>query len=79
MLLSKKNGKLVLMVRETPLHKGHLDLMRRAADMGAHIVPPIPSFYHMPQTIDDIINQSVGKVLDYLDIDHNLFKRWEGA
>ncbi|MDP6593531.1 MAG: UbiX family flavin prenyltransferase [Candidatus Marinimicrobia bacterium] len=75
----KEKRKLVLMVRETPLHKGHLDLMRRAADMGAHIVPPIPSFYHMPQTIDDIINQSVGKVLDYLDIDHNLFKRWEGA
>lgn len=75
----KEKRKLVLMVRETPLHKGHLDLMRRAADMGAHIIPPIPSFYHMPQTIDDIINQSVGKVLDYMGIDHNLFKRWQGA
>ncbi len=72
----KEKRKLVLMVRETPLHKGHLKLMTDAADMGAHILPPIPSFYHQPRTIDDIINQTVGKIFDYFGIAHNLFRRW---
>ncbi len=74
----KEGRKLVLMVRETPLHKGHLRLMTMAADMGAHILPPIPSFYHQPKTIQDIIDQSIGKVFDYLCIEHELFRRWEG-
>ncbi len=74
----KEKRKLVLVVRETPLHKGHLRLMTMAADMGAHILPPIPSFYHAPKTIDDIINQTIGKIFDYLSIDHDLFKRWSG-
>ncbi len=74
----KEKRKLVLVVRETPLHKGHLRLMTMAADMGAHILPPIPSFYHAPKTIDDIINQTIGKIFDYLSIDHDLFKRWAG-
>jgi len=74
----KEKRKLVLMVRETPLHKGHLRLMTLAADMGAHILPPVPSFYHQPKTIDDIIDQTVGKIFDYLGIEHNLFKRWSG-
>lgn len=60
----KEKRKLVLVVRETPLHKGHLKLMMKAADNGAHILPPVPSFYHYPKTIDDIINQTVGKILD---------------
>jgi 4-hydroxy-3-polyprenylbenzoate decarboxylase len=72
----KEKRKLVLMVRETPLHKGHLRLMTMAADMGAHILPPIPSFYHHPKTIDDIIDQTVGKIFDYFGIAHNLFERW---
>ena len=72
----KEKRKLVLMVRETPLHKGHLRLMTMAADMGAHILPPIPSFYHHPKTIDDIIDQTVGKIFDYFGITHNLFQRW---
>jgi len=72
----KEKRKLVLVVRETPLHKGHLRLMTMAADMGAHILPPVPSFYHFPKTIDDIINQTIGKILDYIGIEHNLFKRW---
>ncbi len=72
----KEKRKLVLLVRETPLHKGHLNLMSMAADMGAHILPPIPSFYHHPKTIDDIIHQTIGKVFDYFGIEHNLFKRW---
>lgn len=74
----KEKRKLVLMIRETPLHTGHLKLMTMAADMGAHILPPIPSFYHDPKTIDDIIDQTVGKVFDYFGIEHNLFKRWGG-
>jgi len=72
----KEKRKLVLVVRETPLHKGHLRLMSLAADNGAHILPPVTSFYHYPKTIDDIINQTVGKILDYLEIEHDLFRRW---
>tara|TARA_B100000315_G_scaffold251831_1_gene287346 strand:+ start:503 stop:1153 length:651 start_codon:yes stop_codon:yes gene_type:complete len=74
----KEKRRLVLMVRETPLHKGHLDLMSRTADLGATILPPMPSFYHGPQTIQDIINQSIGKVLDQFSIEHSLFRRWKG-
>ncbi len=74
----KERRTLVLMVRETPLHKGHLDLMRRAADCGAVILPPMPAFYHHPQTILDIVHQSIGKALDQVGIEHNLFKRWTG-
>ena len=73
----KEKRKLALVVRETPLHKGHLRLLTMAADMGAHILPPVPSFYHMPKTIDDIIDQTIGKIFDYLNIEHNLFRRWE--
>ncbi len=72
----KEKRKLVLLVRETPLHIGHLRLMTRAAEMGAHILPPVPAFYHRPKTIDDLINQTVGKVLDFLEIRHDLFTRW---
>ncbi|UCF91169.1 MAG: UbiX family flavin prenyltransferase [Desulfobacterales bacterium] len=72
----KEKRKLVLVVRETPLHKGHLRLMTLAADLGAHILPPVPSFYHRPQSIDDIINQTIGKIFDFLNIEHHLFMRW---
>jgi 4-hydroxy-3-polyprenylbenzoate decarboxylase len=72
----KEKRKLVLVVRETPLHKGHLSLMSHAADMGAHILPPVPSFYHKPKTIQDIVDQTIGKVFDYMGIEHNLFQRW---
>lgn len=75
----KEKRKLALVVRETPLHKGHLRLMMQAADMGAHILPPVPSFYHFPETIDDIIDQTVGKVFDYFGIPHDLFRRWDGS
>ncbi len=74
----KERRPLVLMVRETPLHKGHLDLMSRAADCGAVILPPMPAFYHKPESILDIIHQSIGKALDHVGIEHNLFKRWAG-
>ena len=72
----KEKRKLVLVVRETPLHKGHLRLMTMAADLGAHILPPVPSFYHQPKNIEDIIDQTIGKIFDYLGIQHDLFKRW---
>jgi 4-hydroxy-3-polyprenylbenzoate decarboxylase len=72
----KEGRKLVLMLRETPLHKGHLDLMSRAADCGAVNLPPMPAFYHRPTTIMDLIHQSLGKALDQFGIEHNLFKRW---
>jgi 4-hydroxy-3-polyprenylbenzoate decarboxylase len=75
----KEKRKLVLLVRETPLHKGHLRLMSLAADMGAHILPPVPSFYHKPKTLQDIIDQSIGKVFDYMGIRHELFRRWGDA
>ena len=74
----KEKRKLVLVVRETPLHLGHLRLMTMAAETGAILLPPMPAFYHLPQTIDDIINQTVGKVLDQFNIEHDLFNRWQG-
>ena len=79
----KERRKLVLLLRETPLHPGHLRLMLQAAEAGAIIMPPLPAFYHQPQTIDDIVNQTVGRALDQLDLEPEviapLFKRWEGV
>ena len=72
----KEKHKLVLVVRETPLHKGHLNLMLRVTDMGATLLPPIPAFYFHPKTIDELINHTVGKVLDLFGINHHLFERW---
>lgn len=74
----KEGRKLVLMVRETPLHKGHLQLMLRAAELGAVILPPMPAFYHKPETIMDLVHQSIGKALDQVGIEHDLFERWAG-
>ncbi len=75
----KEHRRLVLVLRETPLHIGHLRLMTRAAEIGAILLPPMPAFYHRPKSIDDIVNQTVGRALDLLDIDHpDLFKRWTG-
>jgi flavin prenyltransferase len=75
----KERRVLILVVRETPLHRGHLRLMQTAADLGAVILPPIPAFYHAPLTIQDLVDHTVGKVLDQLDIEHSLFKRWNGT
>lgn len=74
----KEGRKLVLMVRETPLHRGHLDLMSRAAGNGAVILPPMPAFYHQPETILDLVHQSIGKALDQFGIEHDLYRRWQG-
>lgn len=77
----KERRPLVLCVRETPLHLGHLRLMTQAAEIGAVIMPPVPAFYHRPQTLDDVINQTVNRVLDQFDIalPQDLFTRWQGA
>ena len=77
----KERRKLILCPRETPLHVGHLRAMTLAAEMGALIAPPMPAFYHRPQTIDDIVNQTVNRVLDLLDIalPEDLFRRWQGG
>ncbi len=72
----KEQRKLILVVRETPLHKGHLELMRRAADSGAVIAPPMPAFYQDPKTIEDIVDQSVGKAFDLLGLEHDIYRRW---
>lgn len=74
----KERRKLILVVRETPLHKGHLELMSRVADIGGIILPPVPAFYHSPRTIDDLVDQTLGKILDLLEIDNSLFTRWQG-
>ncbi|MEX0444942.1 UbiX family flavin prenyltransferase [Xenorhabdus sp. SGI246] len=77
----KEGRKLVLGVRETPLHLGHLRLMTQAAEVGAVIMPPVPAFYHRPECIQDIIDQTVNRVLDQFDIElpEDLFNRWQGA
>jgi 4-hydroxy-3-polyprenylbenzoate decarboxylase len=75
----KERRPLVLVVRETPLHQGHLELMHKAAAMGAIILPPMPAFYHRPRTIQDLINQTLGKILDCFHIPHQLFRRWSGC
>lgn len=76
----KDRRRLVLMVRETPLHLGHLRLMTQVTEMGAIVAPPMPAFYHHPKSLDDIVNQTVNRALDLLDIalPQDLFERWQG-
>jgi len=73
----KERKKLILVVRETPLHLGHLEAMAALTRMGAIIFPPVPAFYHRPKTLDDVINQTVTRILDQFDIDVDLFQRWD--
>jgi 4-hydroxy-3-polyprenylbenzoate decarboxylase len=75
----KERRKLVLVPRETPLHLGHLRAMTAVTEMGAIILPPVPSFYHHPRTIEDIVDQTVGKILDQFRIPNHLFDRWGGG
>jgi len=72
----KERRRLVLMVRETPLHTGHLRSMTAASEIGAIIYPPVPAFYSEPETIDEMVNQTVGRVLDLFDLDAPQTKRW---
>jgi 4-hydroxy-3-polyprenylbenzoate decarboxylase len=76
----KDRRRLVLLVRETPLHLGHLRLLVQLAEMGAVVMPPVPAFYHRPASLEEVIDQTVNRVLDLLDIelDCDLFRRWQG-
>jgi flavin prenyltransferase len=75
----KERRRLVLIVREAPLHAGHLRSMLAATENGAIIVPPVPAFYHQPKSIDDVVNQTVGRCLDLFDVDVGLVQRWIGG
>lgn len=77
----KERRRLVLCVRETPLHLGHLRMMTTAAELGAIVMPPVPAFYHCPQTLQDIVDQTVNRVIDQFDIEisQDLFTRWDGG
>ena len=72
----KERRRLVLMVRETPLHLGHLRSMAQVTEMGAIVMPPVPAFYSCPQTVDDIVYHSVGRALDLFGIESSLVRRW---
>jgi len=74
----KEGRKLVLMPREAPLHVGHCKLLYEAAQMGIIIAPPMPAFYNKPQTVEDIIDHSLGRVLDLFELDPGIVKRWSG-
>ena len=74
----KERRRLILVVRETPLHKGHLILMQKVTELGGIILPPVPAFYNIPKSIDDLIDHTLGKILDIMNIEHTLYKRWEG-
>jgi 4-hydroxy-3-polyprenylbenzoate decarboxylase len=79
-VILKERHRLVLLVRETPMHLGHLRLLVQVAEMGAVVMPPTPAFYHRPMTVEDIVDQTVNRALDMLDIElhQDLFPRWQG-
>ena len=74
----KEGRPLILVVRETPLHRGHLRLMTQAAEMGAILFPPVPAFYGKPQTLAEIVDGTVGRVLARLGLENDLFTAWGG-
>jgi len=75
-VILKERRKLVLLFRETPLHLGHIENMAMVTRMGAIVLPPVPAFYHKPATIADLVNHTVGKVLDLFSLEHGLYLRW---
>lgn len=80
-VILKERRKLVMCIRETPLHLGHLRMMTTAAELGAIVLPPVPAFYHKPGSVMDIVDQTVNRVIDQFDItlEKDLFTRWQGA
>lgn len=78
-VMLKERRTLVLAVRETPLHLGHLRLLTQAAELGAVVFPPVPAFYHRPKTLDDVIDQSVGRLLDQVGVALPAVPRWQGT
>jgi len=77
-VMLKERKRLILVPRESPLHVGHCTLLQRAAQMGIDIAPPMPAFYNRPQSIDDIINHTVGRLLDLIGVESGLVDRWSG-
>ena len=78
-VMLKEKRPLVLVVRETPLHLGHLRLLAAAAEIGATVFPPVPAFYTRPASLDEVIDQTVGRVLDQVGLDSERFPRWQGT
>jgi 4-hydroxy-3-polyprenylbenzoate decarboxylase len=74
----KERRRVVLMLRETPLHAGHIDLMARATNNGAIIMPPVPAFYTLPRSLDDVVDQTVARALELLDVVMPGIQRWDG-
>lgn len=77
-VMLKERRRLVLLFRETPLHVGQIRLMLQAAEAGAIVMPPVPAFYHRPTSLEDIVDQTVGRALDQLEIDVGVVRRWQG-
>lgn len=75
----KEGRRLILLFRETPLHAGHIRAMAAACEAGAVIMPPVPAFYHRPTSIDEIVDHTVSRVLDRMDIEHEMMARWAGG
>jgi 4-hydroxy-3-polyprenylbenzoate decarboxylase len=78
-VMLKEGKRLILVPRESPLHVGHCRLLKMAADMGIVIAPPMPAFYNRPKTVDDIVNHTVGRILDLVGLESGLVKRWSGT
>ncbi len=78
-VMLKERKRLILVPRESPLHSGHCRLLYRATKMGIDIAPPMPAFYNRPQSVDDIVNHTVGRLLDLLGLESGLVKRWSGV
>ncbi len=78
-VMLKERKRLILVPRESPLHSGHCRLLYRATKMGIDIAPPVPAFYNRPQSVDDIVNHTVGRLLDLLGLEAGLVKRWCGV
>ena len=77
-MILKERRRLVLVPRETPLHTGHCELLYKASQIGAIIAPPMPAHYSNPQSVDDLVDHHVGRILDLFDLDPGLVKRWQG-
>lgn len=77
-VILKERRRLVLLVRETPLHAGHLRSMTQVTEYGAIVMPPVPAFYARPSSLDEMVNHTAGRCLDLFDLDNNMVKRWDG-
>nr|WP_272210027.1 UbiX family flavin prenyltransferase [Marinicella sp. W31]MDC2875880.1 UbiX family flavin prenyltransferase [Marinicella sp. W31] len=78
-VMLKDRRRLVLMVRETPLHLGHLRAMTAVTEAGAIVMPPVPAFYAKPKSLDDMVSQTVARALDLFDLDNDIVRRWGGG